>query len=345
MKDREERLADGLRVFTHTSDGFPRSPASDLQRRNSASSRGTPEAVAPKLGIQENFRMKIVQWMLDVLPPALKSKPQLCINLRAQLLESADTRWHAAHMFTRYFLRVGVSTTSPTPISEESRVKREEGGSSERVLHGKEALTWDLAVAAVALAVKFHRDVLKPLYPVTAREFLLIAPHSIEYDDLEAAQRDLFSALSHCLGSNTPAAYIDELWNALPSLRSLVTSRGNWEVTKFETWELLYDTLLDSSYLLYPVHVLTGCAVILGLIESLVMTMKADTAEKLRKLANGIGPRTKRREAACTCTKLQKKARKLVRNVELDMCELLDVPGTLWTECMNWLEAVAEENY
>ena len=81
----------------------------------------------------------------------------------------------------------------------------------------------------------------------------------------------------------------------------------------------------DVAYLHYPVHILTGCAVILGAIESLVITMKGEESDKMRSLANGTAPRTKRREAACNCAKLQKKARKAMKNVELDMRELLNV--------------------
>ncbi|KAI0088236.1 hypothetical protein BDY19DRAFT_891544, partial [Irpex rosettiformis] len=187
-------------------------------------------------------------------------------------------------------------------------------------------LTWDLALACIALAVKFHRDVLPPLYPVTAEEFLLISPHTMEYDDLESAQRDLLSALSFRVGSNTPGAYMDELWEALASLRTLIQRRGNWQVTKIETWELLSDTLLDASYLNYPSHLLTGCALILGTVESLVLTMKAEAADILKLHATGRAPRTKRREAECTCASLKKRARKAVKYVERDMRDLLDVP-------------------
>lgn len=53
--------------------------------------------------------------------------------------------------------------------------------------------------------------------------------------------------------------------------------------------------------------------------------MKSEKAAKMRSLANGTAQRTKRRESICTCAKLQKKARKAVRNIELDMRELLNV--------------------
>jgi hypothetical protein len=58
-------------------------------------------------------------------------------------------------MFTRYFLRLGASPSSSPQVEGEScRKLNAEGYEPNRVLHGKEALTWDLAVASLALAVK-----------------------------------------------------------------------------------------------------------------------------------------------------------------------------------------------
>lgn len=90
------------------------------------------------------------------MPPNFSSKPQLCSNLRSQLLDSPDTRWHAAHMFTRYFLRMGTfPSASPMPDEEQRETTiTEKGSSSARILNGREALSWDLAVACVAMAVK-----------------------------------------------------------------------------------------------------------------------------------------------------------------------------------------------
>lgn len=54
--------------------------------------------------------------------------------------------------------------------------------------------------------------------------------------------------------------------------------------------------------------------------------MKAEAAESLKLHALGRAARTKRREAECTCAKLQKKARKAVKYVEQDLRELLNAP-------------------
>ncbi len=93
-------------------------------------------------------------------PTAIRSKPKFCSHLRRQLLESHDTRWHAAHLFTRYFLRLGTSPSGSPQIHDESGQRcptdddEDNDTEGKRLLTGKEALTWDLAVACMALAVK-----------------------------------------------------------------------------------------------------------------------------------------------------------------------------------------------
>ena len=39
---------------------------------------------------------------------------------------------------------------------------------------------------------------------------------------------------------------MEEFWNALPSLRSVVQVKGNWGLARTEAWELLYDTLMGT---------------------------------------------------------------------------------------------------
>lgn len=61
---------------------------------------------------------------------------------------------------------------------------------------------------------------------------------------IKSAQRDVFSALSYCVGSVTPQAYMDELWQTLPSLGTLLDFQGAWDVVKRDAWETLMDSLL-----------------------------------------------------------------------------------------------------
>ena len=74
-------------------------------------------------------------------------------QLHAQLQDSHETRWHAAQLFTRYFYRLGSArsqTASPTialcksSLTEDALLAHE----------GREVVTWDCAVACVALSVK-----------------------------------------------------------------------------------------------------------------------------------------------------------------------------------------------
>ncbi|EKM56708.1 uncharacterized protein PHACADRAFT_93145, partial [Phanerochaete carnosa HHB-10118-sp] len=291
------------------------------------------------LGIEEDFRIKVVEWILDVMPLVNSTKKNASAHLHAQLTESPDTRWHAAHLFTRYFLEIGTSTP-PSPLL---------GGSSEdakgpRVLLGREAVTWDIGVACLALTVKFHRDFLHPLYPVVANDYLAVSPHTMEFDDLEAAHRDVLGALNFCIGSSTPGAYMEELLVALPSLRMFVDARGNWESAHAETWEVLFDTLvgmcisLHVNYLRYPICAITGCALVLGVVESIVFKRKTDAAIRAKFAPESALKR--RRGLKCECDRLRAKAYKAVQNVEEDIREVFGVSEVTWTQCMRWLRSI-----
>ena len=52
----------------------------------------------------------------------------------------------------------------------------------------------------------------------------------------QTAQRDIFDALSHSLGSATPGQYLQDFWLALPSLRSLLAFDGGWASAQEQTW-------------------------------------------------------------------------------------------------------------
>lgn len=64
------------------------------------------------------------------------------------------------------------------------------------------------------------------------------------YEQLEVAQRDLLTALDFTLGGS-PQAIVDELWEALPSLRELFVGRRMqfWQVAQRETWLLLFEAI------------------------------------------------------------------------------------------------------
>lgn len=60
---------------------------------------------------------------------------------------------------------------------------------------GLDLLVWDIAVACLSLSVKFHRDVLAPLLPVYAHEYLALSPHKMSYADLEVTSFVISPAL------------------------------------------------------------------------------------------------------------------------------------------------------
>lgn len=65
----------------------------------------------------------------------------------------------------------------------------------------------------------------------------------MEFDDLESAQRDVFASVSYRVGSATPTAFMEELWNALPTLRRLLSFDGGWDDVQREAWVILLDAL------------------------------------------------------------------------------------------------------
>ncbi len=87
-----------------------------------------------------------------------------------------------------------------------------------------------------------------PLDVIYVDEFMDLAPHEMDFDDLETAQRDVLEAVTYRVGSATPGAFMEELWNALPTLRRLVRFDGGWDAVQEEAWVILNDALQRESY-------------------------------------------------------------------------------------------------
>lgn len=51
-------------------------------------------------------------------------------------------------------------------------------------------------------------------------------------------------AMSFCIGSCTPGAYMEEILIALPNVRVFAEARGDWEFARAEAWEILFDSLV-----------------------------------------------------------------------------------------------------
>ena len=113
--------------------------------------------------------------------------------------------------------------------------------------------------------------------------------------------------------------------------------------------------LTDVTYLHHPIYVLTGCALILGIVESIVYKKKTDAAIKATYAPDAATKR--RRGMKCECEKLRTKAFKATQPVEQDIRELLGIAEAstslfpkskrshramqpYWTKCMDWLKAM-----
>ncbi|KAH9911042.1 uncharacterized protein B0H18DRAFT_893729, partial [Fomitopsis serialis] len=185
-------------------------------------------------------------------------------------------------------------------------------------------IIWDCAVACVVLSVKFHRDVFPPHYLIPAREFGMLAPHSMSYDDLEVAQCDILGALSHSVGCVTPGQYLQDLWLALPSLRTLLAFDKGWETAQEETWAILLEAFMQPGILRFPTSLLTVCALIDGCVDVLIERYKvkfqsSNAFNSRRRPSTGAGSliRKDRNED------LRRKASKAIHNLKMDMQELL----------------------
>ncbi|KAI0795535.1 hypothetical protein C8Q75DRAFT_455872 [Abortiporus biennis] len=79
----------------------------------------------------------------DIFPP---TQANFCAHLRPQLEHSPDTRWHATHLFTRYFVQLGISPSS-SPIAYRKSSEKEDMNID---YDGEREIVWDVAVACLA---------------------------------------------------------------------------------------------------------------------------------------------------------------------------------------------------
>jgi hypothetical protein len=80
--------------------------------------------------------------------------------------------------------------------------------------------------------------------------------------------RMLLSAFEYDVGGSSPHAYMSELWQALPTLRALLSFDGGWDATQDAVWDVLLEAIEGIlTSLSSPYHVLdadffsfrTGC--------------------------------------------------------------------------------------
>ncbi|PBK94204.1 hypothetical protein ARMGADRAFT_1164522 [Armillaria gallica] len=194
------------------------------------------------IGVGQKFRREVVEWILEATLRRQDGKD--LYDQLTTVATSRETRFHAAYLFLLFFFC--------------------SGGAAGKEWDGFEDMVWDMAVGAVAVSVKYHRDFLPPLLPIYAPSFQALAPHEMGFDELEDAQADLLSALGYVLGG-TPAGVLDELWEALPSLRELFPSHpddgGEWDLVLRETWRSLMICILEPDILSFPISLLSVAAV------------------------------------------------------------------------------------
>ncbi|EIW74205.1 hypothetical protein CONPUDRAFT_170229 [Coniophora puteana RWD-64-598 SS2] len=297
------------------------------------------------LGIPSELRTKAIRWLLDVLPDVLLPHED---DLHDQLSTSPETRFCAARMLLRYlYCAVGAGSCGGfddargnyRPYDHSSGTCDDDmidmvAGKALLIDEGLESLIWDVTLACLALSVKLHRDVMPPLEPVCMSDFRALLRYKVSLDDFETAQRDVLSALDYRLGTVTPQSYLDELWIASASLRGAVGTTEMWANVQKEVWDMLFDALLGTEVdvLRYCLSVLTGAALLDGLVVALARKYKAEAG----KAISG----SRHRGDQVTMEVWQEHVRRAIceiRGVDLDIQDLLDVSKDDLEDCRTWL--------
>ncbi|KAH6905150.1 hypothetical protein BKA70DRAFT_1431236 [Coprinopsis sp. MPI-PUGE-AT-0042] len=243
-------------------------------------------------------------------------------NLYDQLSSCPETRFHAVWMFLRYFLLVTESNGTPSNYP---------GSHSHEEFDA--LIVWDIALACLALSVKFHRDFLHPLYPVQAREFLELARHDVDWEEFETAQRDILSAFGYSVGVS-PQPLLDELWRALPSLRDLLRFEGRWNALQKEVWLRLYDVVYMPDLLRFPQSLLVTTVLIDTLPLLLAKRFEYDApwhCKTIRKQGFRASEYAQARAA-----RFLKQAREASEGVVQDIQEAVGVTNSQLRECQEW---------
>ncbi|KAI9056299.1 hypothetical protein FKP32DRAFT_1585806 [Trametes sanguinea] len=218
-----------------------------------------------------------------------------------------EVRFHAGHLFLRYFWLVGSSSPHQASDLED---KEETTDDAKTAL---EVVTWDIAVACLAISIKFHRDVLYPLDIIYTHEYLALAPHDLTFEDLENAQRDVLEAIEFRIaGGSNPGAYFAELWQALSMLQQLVGFDGGWARVQEHAWDVLCEALQRPEVLQYPTSILTALSIMEGVLKTLEWRYKTAGVDSR-------GKTVKKRDGKS----LRRLAVKAAKSVKLDIQDVL----------------------
>ncbi|KAI0364211.1 hypothetical protein BV20DRAFT_974708 [Pilatotrama ljubarskyi] len=259
-----------------------------------------------------------MDWFLEVMPSNEIETSYSPGDLYDILNTSHEVRFHAAHLFLRYFSQVGAL---PAPSQSDA------DGEIAEYDDAVKAVIWDIAVACLAVSVKFHRDVLPPLDVIYALDYVDLAPHDMSFDDLENAQRDVLEALKYRVGgSATPGAFMAELWASLPTLRCLLSFDGGRAAVQEAAWVMLCDALQRPEMLQYPISLLTAASLIDGILGVLAKRYKATGRYR-------PGKALRKRDAES----LKKAALEESRGVRLDIQDVLGITDDELLRCEKWL--------
>ncbi|KAI9566644.1 hypothetical protein HD554DRAFT_2174302 [Boletus coccyginus] len=298
-------------------------------------------------GIANDFRKEITGWILEKLPkesvPCEKPSRDGRHHLYDQLVNSRQTRFHAAQLFHRYFLL-------PQKVKYwEEACKHERFEQESLESHSDsdcERGIWNLAVACMALSVKLHRDCLAPLGPIFAAGFLDMAPHAMSHDTFELAQRQVLYTFQFQLGSCTPQDVLDELWNALSTLRRASAPIG-WTAVQCVTWDKLFQLLLEPDALQYPVTLLTAAALVDSLAFALACHYRTEGEANIctcKALARTQSSESMPDDSGPTSWQIHLyEASQLVDDVILDVRDVLHLSAIELDECRKWLSHVGQE--
>ncbi|KAF9244440.1 hypothetical protein BU15DRAFT_71427 [Melanogaster broomeanus] len=316
------------------------------------------------LGIDNDFRKYVTGWIFDM---SRKHSTQGTNTHRVTIFMTSSTilprRGSTQHTYSTVIFSslLGQSQKTPSQLNfrsagsvNESRdeineLEEDDFGTRKRPSlvipqgeldwdvreEGREAVTWDIAMGCLALSVKFHRDFLPPLKP-----------------DLESSQRDILHALTFTLGSCTPQAVLDELWNALPTLRKAIAQiQEGWTAVQGRTWDKLFEALLEPDMLQYPITLLTAAALVDSLVFAVARQYKSEAQAsappvcKCRSAAPPLSPKLiPLDDIRSTSWQIYiYEAMQLVEGVILDVKDVLQLSEMELEECRTWLSRVGQE--
>ncbi|KIJ31843.1 hypothetical protein M422DRAFT_783686 [Sphaerobolus stellatus SS14] len=268
-------------------------------------------------GVEPTLRRKIIQWILEVLPPqSIK-----CEELYEHLSVSKETRFHAMYLFSRYLHRIDASRATMDMESENGCGLRE----------AQMEIIWEAAFCCLVISCKVYHDFLYPLYPIYADEFLSIAPYRMTYKQLEDTQKDILTAFNYQIQGVTPQAFFEELWAALPSLQEILNYGRPLRIIKHEMWGKLQRASLRSDVMRFPVSQLTVAALVEGIILALI-----DEYEQREESAES-SPENSQMSLQ---ERYLMKARHEVKPICRDMAGILDITLMDLGVCREWLSSV-----